>query len=221
MKPGDELVSLLRDPNVSLVRIDWSRLVASIAGGGDLLECSRHPLGFLHVELSPLFNLAPNERLRLHYWPTAGANADSIGSLHDHVWNLASVVAAGSLLDRTFTPVASIDGEYEGTRVFYGQGANQFLTDGFYDLHFERELTIGPNQVYRVPSRTVHDSSVVTAPAVTFVLAQDDEAAAHFGPLILQRRDLEGKGTAVRETFDLDEALRLVASELVGHGGPS
>lgn len=214
MTASSGLVTLLRDEKVTNVDIDWEDLLLLIESRSHELLCSRHPLGFLHIELTPIVQLNAGERLRLHYWPSLGANADAIGSLHDHVWHLASVVAAGRLRDRTLRPVRDPEGDYEGTRVDYSNQGNAFVREGMFSLTFEREIVVGPNMVYRVPSRVVHDSSVVEAPAVTFVLARDDDRAASDGPLILQRPGGRSEGTAVRSPFDVTKALKLVRARV-------
>ena len=193
--------------------IEWLSLIAFLEARSTRLQCTRHPLGFLHLELSPVASLRDGERLRLHYWPHEGSNPDAIGTLHDHVWTLASVVAAGRLRDRTFGVVPDPDGTYRGATVEYGSAANHFTDCGRFELTFERELLVGPGEIYRIPSRTVHDSEVIDAPAVTFVLAEDDEDAATKGPLLLQA-GTSGTGTAVRDPVDCAAALSLVRRRL-------
>ena len=78
MTACSDLVPLLRDDRVTDVDIDWESLVASIESRANEVVCSRHPLGFLHVELTPIVELAASERLRLHYWPNLGSSADAI-----------------------------------------------------------------------------------------------------------------------------------------------
>ena len=214
MTTCSELAALLRDEHISVIGADWEELVASIQARADELACSRHPLGFLHVELTPIVDLEPRERLRLHFWPSVGANADAIGSLHDHVWDLASVVAAGQLTDRTLRPKPDLEGDFEGIRVSYSDQGNTFAREGRFSLAFERETVVGRNMVYRVPSRVVHVSSIDQEPTVTFVLARDDDRAAADGPLILQRRGEQGEGTTVRTPFDVTEALKLVKARV-------
>lgn len=215
MTTCSDLVTLLRDDCVTKVDLDWEALVLSVQSRANEILCKRHPLGFLHVDLTPIAELGPSERLRLHFWPTLGSNADAIGSLHDHVWHLSSVVAAGSLRDRTLRPVRDPEGRYEGIRVNYLDQGNAFVKEGKFALAFDREIVVGPNSVYRVPSRVVHDSSVVEAPAVTFVLARDDDRAAVDGPLILQRLGGQTVGTAVREPFEVSAALELVKARVM------
>lgn len=214
MTACSDLAALLRNERVTNVEVDWEALVHSIQARAHEITCSRHPLGFLHVELTPIVELESHERLRLHLWPKLGTNADAIGSLHDHVWHLASVVAAGRLKDRTLRPVPDPDGDFEGIRVHYSNRGNTFVRAGMFSLTFEREIVVGPNAVYRVPSRVVHDSSVVDAPAVTFVLARDDDRAASDGPLILQRPGGLVGGTAVRSPFDTTKALEIVQARV-------
>lgn len=187
--------------------MEWLPLVEAIPND---LPCNRHPLGFVHIELTPVASLKSGERLRVHYWPQAGANADQIGTLHDHVWSLASVVAVGSLRDRTYVPMADPAGAFDGTRVVYGEDRNEFVPAGTFNLTFDRETHVGGGAVYRIPSRRVHDTTVVEAPAVTFVLAQDDPDALAKGPLILQARGQLGVGTEVRQPFHCAEALALI-----------
>lgn len=213
----NELVGKLRELRTIKVRVDWLSLAKTIPSN---LPCTRHPLGFLHIELTSIASLYDGERLRLHYWPKSGSNADEIGSLHDHVWSLASAVAAGGLRDRTYQPVPASSGEFIGTRVFYGASRNEFSKEGTLDLSFERELTIGPDEIYRIPSRVVHDTEIVDAPAVTFVFSKDDPDASERGPLILQPHGHADSGTEVREPYDCGKALSLVEERLAARPRP-
>ena len=106
------------------------------------------------------------------------------------------------------------EGDFEGFRVNYSDQGNTFVRQGMFSLTFEREIVVECNSVYRVPSRVVHDSSVVEAPAVTFVLARDDDRAASDGPLVLQRPGRRSEGTAVRSPFDVTKALELVRARV-------
>jgi hypothetical protein len=214
MNPLATLLGKLRGQDLAAGgQLDWFQFIEYAEAASPLLQCTRHPLGFLHVELTPIAPLYPGERLRLHYWPHMGANPDEIGSLHDHVWKLASAVAVGGLRDRTFKAVPDQRGHYRGSAVEYGERANRFVDRGRFSLTFERELKVGPGDIYRIPARTLHDSEVVDAPAVTFVLATDDELAATNGPLILHTEAAQ-TGTTVRQPFDASEALSLVRRRL-------
>jgi hypothetical protein len=193
--------------------IDWLSLMNYVEARSGQLRCTQHPLGFVHIELTPVAPLRDTERLRLHYWPHAGSSPDEAGTLHDHVWKLASVVAAGTLCDRTFRVVPDTAGTYKGIAVEYGHSSNRFTDCGRFELAVERELVVQPGQIYRIPSRTVHDSEVVDAPAVTFVLAEDDQDATTKGPLILQA-GTSGSGTAVRESVHCAAVLSLVRRRL-------
>ena len=207
------LVAGLRGRGSAIADIDWLSIVDLLEANSDQVTCTRHPLGFVHLEITSIAPVEKGERLRLHYWPREGSNADEIGALHDHVWDLASVVAAGRLRDRTFRLVSNERGKYRGSVVVYGTSTNHFADRGRFELAFEREIVVAPGEIYRIPSRTVHDSEIVEAPAVTFVLARDDENAATMGPLVLHA-GAGGTGTAVRESFDCGEALVLVRHRL-------
>lgn len=217
MKALQTLVDILRDDALTNADVDWASVVNAIEQGADEISCTRHPLGFLHLELTPLVEVDQGERFRLHYWPNAGTNADAIGSLHDHVWHLSSIVAAGHLQDRTLRPILDDSGDYDGIRITYSDKGNSFRPIGRFSLSFERELTVRPGSIYRVPARVIHDSAVLEAPSVTFVLARDDEIALSVGPLVLQRRGGLIHGTPTRVPVDVASAVKMIRQRLLSN----
>lgn len=159
------------------------------------IQATRHPLGFTHLELTEILESRPGERVRLHIWPSKDAG-DSAGNVHDHTWDLTSIVLFGELHDRDFSPRSTPDGPYRGSRVTYGD-VNAFDLVGRYHLDEVRDRRVTAGHVYKVPPRIVHESEVVSVPTVTMVLAHEARPASDPGPMIFSK-DGVPVGTSVR-----------------------
>jgi hypothetical protein len=187
------------------IAVNSLQLVDEVTGNLEVLAAFRHPLGFLHVELTPLLRLPRAERLRLHIWPSTSYLGDPAGNIHDHTWSLTSVVLRGSLRDRNYEPIPCERGAYTGTRVVYGE-QNAFVDDSRYSLEKVADRTVVPGQVYKVPARVVHRTDVTTAQTVTVVLAEETQDERG-GPLLLHR-DGAVVGTSVRARVSTAELSR-------------
>lgn len=188
------------DPGL-LLRAVQSQLVA--------LQGWRHPLGFLHVELTSLVKVPQGCRFRLHIWDNTNGTIDELGDLHDHVWDLRSWVLHGALIDVTYGPTRSDSGEFWGSRITYGARnvAGERLR---YDLNRIQERRIEAGNYYTIPYGTVHSSSPALVPTVTLLVSFENPAAALEGPLVLSPSSQGGGITAERVQVSADELMESI-----------
>lgn len=189
--------------------------------GRSLLECLassigeiavyRHPLGFLHFDLTSIAQIEGGGFARLHIWDRQLSPPDPAGNVHDHTWQLHSLVLVGSLRDRTFQPFESAAGSMKAVQVIYGS-TNEFIDSGTFDLRLVRDQIFTKGDIYTIPSRMVHESEVLSEPTVTFVVGIPDSHAKSNGPLIFSRDRAPVMGTPVREQVSSQLALDALMS---------
>lgn len=198
------------------LRVDGVQLVHRLQGSGPL-QCERHPLGFSHIELTPLLPAHIGCRLRLHYWPEVDLRHDGLGSLHDHSWDLASCVLTGELEDTVYETREEESGEWWATRVRYADSGNAFIPAGRFAVKISRTRVVSSGECYYLPSRCVHSSRVAHAPAVTLIVTRDDAYAKLCGPLVLSRGAVGAEtGTRFRERCDWRATLAEVEEAIGG-----
>ena len=198
-----------KDP-LSTTPEDLAGLIERSRGG--MLAVS-HPLGFDHLELTPLFDLPRGQRVRLHVW-TGRALDDDLGSLHSHTWHLESLVLQGTIIDTIFLPEEDPRGEYIGSRLVYGDN-NVARPAGRFRLISKGIRTVSAGSRYRIPAGAVHNSEAAEFPLVTLVHSVDDPSEVEQGPLVLSRGVKAGSATPVRPALSSDrfeEVLRMVRS---------
>jgi hypothetical protein len=138
----------------------------------DLLDSSTrlHPLGFFYA----IEELDENVTLRYHLWPKDwSVPRDQVGGeIHDHIFELNSIILAGTLRHQTFDFLPSGQGEHEIVRVAYTQDGSQLARSGERgELKVVSDETYHPGTVYRVPAGTIHRADASETPAATLVLA--------------------------------------------------
>jgi hypothetical protein len=214
----DGAVNALRSTNRHdyYLRIDVPAVLIDVAKRSKNLTSTKHPLGFLHVDLTPAMT-APmkGEAFRLHIWGSDDAEPDALGALHEHTWQLTSLVIVGSLLDRNYVAEPDADGGYEGVRVNYGV-QNTFAAEGVWSLRLVRTRVVRAGGIYNIAPRVVHETTLLSTPTVTLVRAWENESEAKEGPLVLVPRGQELRGTPSRERIPatyVGEVLRKLASE--------
>jgi len=178
----------------------------------------RHPLGFYHAELTHLVPAESKERFRLHVWLDAVGSSDSLGDLHEHTWDLTSLVLAGSVRDSNFSPVASPSGRYMGSRIRYDD-VNTAESVGSFDLVpvVERKIEVGEH--YQIPSRTIHLNSPGSIPTVTLVRSLEDQRGD--GPLVLSPKSVNAVfATGTRERVDLANVMAKLNQMLASAAHP-
>lgn len=185
-------------------------LVSEVRESIQRIPVTKHPLGFVHYDLSKMSDLPSGGFARLHIWDRELATPDPAGNIHDHTWHLTSAILAGSLRDQTFLPRENTSGALSAAQVLYGQ-TNSFEAAGRYDLVPLSDQVFKRGDIYTIPSRIVHESEPLEKPTVTFVVGIPDENAALSGPLVLSRlATTVPKGTARRETVSQGEAVDLL-----------
>jgi hypothetical protein len=100
--------------------------------------------------------------------------ADPVGALHDHTWELRSAVLVGEVTDQYLTPREVTNGAYKAFRINYAEDGNKSeLLDGLWDLDQDGLRTVRSGEVYALPPRVVHLSTVRSFPTATLVAAVD------------------------------------------------
>jgi hypothetical protein len=206
----ESVVSCLREAaDGDSYSIPVQALIKEVMSSIENLTADQHPLGFLHIELTPLIETVSDERVRLHVWQHAGQRGDNLGNIHDHTWELSSMVLLGALKDYSYSPQEDSNGRYTGIRVTYGD-RNSFEPCGSYSLLQINERIVKRGVVYQIPARTVHQTEIIRVPTLTIVRALEN-AKDRDGPLVLiPRANSSLSGTAVRKRAGPDHVRRLL-----------
>lgn len=213
----DEILAIDYD-----VAVAWNarEFLEAIVNSASDFQSWRHPLGFIHSELTPLVAAKSGTRYRLHVWDNKLGTRDDLGDLHDHIWDLKSWVLYGLLEDSTFRPVRSESGDFFGSRIIYGD-ANSASPESKYRLDRVQLRRVGSGSLYTIPSGVVHSSKPIEVPSVTLVVSEEDPEAASRGPLVLSRKRAGSSATSVREEVSSDEVRIVVRDILAGVGADS
>lgn len=116
-----------------------------------------HPLGFIHVELA---GTSDGETYRLHLWSAEHRNPqEQRDRVHDHLFNVASRVVAGSVENIRYRFVADKSGDYQEYRVDYQSGYSCLIETGVVgQLHVVGRERIEPPTRYFVPRCELHET---------------------------------------------------------------
>jgi hypothetical protein len=138
------------------------------------LPVQQHPLGFAHYELSSLFTLDPDRRVRLHVWSERSVEQrDEFGTIHAHNWHLKSHVLVGALEDLIIDAVPRPDGPYRLLRVNYGEDENTIVPlEGAYEAQTRDSRRVGRGGQYSLEPQVLHETRVLRLPTATLVLAR-------------------------------------------------
>lgn len=177
--------------NFDFSNISLDHVLNAINEAGNNVHVWKHPLGFYHAELTQLIKLPANERFRLHFWLDQCGVSDGLGSLHEHTWDLTSLVLEGIVIDSNLRTLASSEGEYLGSRISYGT-ENKAIEAGRFDLEITNTRVLKKGMFYQIPSRVVHLNEVGQVPTVTLVRSIADNLP--MGPLVLAKVN-HGQGT--------------------------
>jgi hypothetical protein len=129
----------------------------------------RHPLGFLYASEAVSDGLS----LRYHLWPEGWhvPETQSGSEIHDHVYELNSLVLGGVLRHETFEAVPTPDGDCELLEVAYSaEGSSLRRTETRVALRPLSNEVYGAGTAYRLSPGIIHRASAVAAPAATLVL---------------------------------------------------
>lgn len=187
-----------------------AQVLRSVAGICAELAATQHPLGFLHVDLSPL---VPCGSARLHLWNEEFVGqADPLGRLHDHTWELRSAVLAGSLVDHVLEPSSDPRGPLVAYAVRYGNHANQLeRLAGHWRLEEVEARSVGVGSIYSLAAGLVHRTEVSELPTVTLVVPIERGGP---GPRVFASSALKDVGAAPRRPVSA-QAVRAALLDVV------
>lgn len=213
----NQLVDDLRAGRIPKVGPEDTDLVLKdLAKGLDQVCVTLHPLGFVHFDLRNLTPLGVGEFARLHVWNPNLSPLDAGGAIHDHTWNLSSLILKGSIRNINLKPEPDASGDFTGLRVNYG-ATNKFEPAGRYKLTLVSDEVHSTGSTYRIPSRIVHESRLLSRSAVTLVVGSSDSQASVLGPLILTRGTTASPGTSIRQELNHHQAGTIIDSLLREH----
>jgi hypothetical protein len=130
----------------------------------------RHPLGFFYG----IQQISDRNTMRFHLWPEKWRiPVDQVaGQIHDHIFELNSLIITGELFHQTFDFLPDSGGDHEILKVQYNHSQSRLVrSNEFGRLRMKLEETFRPGEVYRVPNGTIHRANPAQAPAATLVLA--------------------------------------------------
>lgn len=128
-----------------------------------------HPLGFFYLAV----NVSASRSIRYHVWlDRASISEDQkAGEIHDHRYELNSLVLAGSLLHETFASSQKEGGGFSVFEIEYHESSSRAGTHrGDVDLTELSRNEHSTGEAYRLPPRTIHRAQPLTLPAATLVL---------------------------------------------------
>ncbi len=190
------IAAIAASPDGACLEIDVAHILTLMADRAQSISATKHPLGFIHAELTPLVPSIPaGTRVRLHIWKDPVFVADELGLIHDHIWSLE--------------PIASPEGEYVGFRVGYGE-TNQFRLEGRWCLTESTRRSISAGQVYSLQPRIVHRTEVSIFPLVTLLVTVDKKDGGP-GPMVYSRR-AKSTGTSIRASVHPTALANLLGS---------
>jgi hypothetical protein len=173
-------------------------MVARLAGQDHQERWTIHPLGFFHLAE----DVGPDARLRVHVWPRGWTVSDEQvgGEIHDHVFDLRSLVLAGSIKNEVFEAVEDRNGKFRLLNIEYGRDTSRVgLSGPAVRLEELSDCVHTSGEVYSVRAGVFHRSSAKETPAITLVLAASPSmgkhplvalAAGHPPPSAFMRRNL-------------------------------
>ena len=169
-----------------------------------------HPLGFYYA-----VDLSGEIPLRYHIWPTNWAMPESQvdSEIHDHIFELNSVVLLGGLLHETFDFLPSLTGRQEIVRVRYDGNLARLSRDGeFGELRKVSDDIFREGTAYRLRRGMFHRAQPTNLPTVTLVAAVPNES--NEGPRIVIDRnttELAEFPRPVLEPKEIDLVLTAIA----------
>lgn len=126
----------------------------------------RHPLGFVLIA-------DPDAPLRYHLWPSAWPipAGQETGEIHDHIFELNSLIIAGEVRQLTYAPTVSSGGTHRVFEVDYGPDASgmiETLNSVALEIVTDERFTVGT--AYRLDAGMVHQFETTQRLAATIVL---------------------------------------------------
>jgi hypothetical protein len=209
VEPLRRAVNMVRSSSDGdVLALSSQQLLELISSKAGRFQAFRHPLGFIHAELTDLLDEHfAGMRVRAHIWTSPCPESDVLGLVHDHMWQLKSCVLVGELTDLAIEAVADVRGSHDAIRVSYGQ-KNEFTHEGRVNLREVQRRNVRPGQVYHIPSRRIHETVIDEAPVVTLLVSQDDPPGSP-GPLVFAPHPAELAGTAERSLISGREVAEI------------
>jgi hypothetical protein len=162
----------------------------------------RHPLGFFLISE----RIHDNFVLRYHIWTENWVIpvGQESGRIHDHCYELNSLVIAGSLNQRTFNVHVSNNGAHDIFEVHYRtMNSGLFPTGLRAHIELEYDETFDVGTAYRLPAGVIHCADPLKAPTATLVLAISIPGA--LPPRVLVEIGQDPPGEFNRAPLDLEE----------------
>lgn len=140
----------------------------------------RHPLGFLVAKAECGVGTA----LRLHFWSKKWKALQSGFEVHDHGFDLESLVITGHVQQTVYEAVDDRDGANRVYTVEYsGKASVLEASSRLVRLSIIREERFAEGQTYTLPARVLHQLECVADEAVTLVLTHTQrELPVTLGP---------------------------------------
>ncbi len=168
-----QLIEALRQKRASEVA---ERIHGLVAVGDDApaqLVLRWHPLGFVHGTVGRVGDTA----VRLHIWhPSLRRIQDPAWLVHDHVWDLESLLLAGELTNEDYLSEQAPDGDRLLYTVAYNEQTSVLASSGlrvFSELDAATPIPV--HETYRVSRGAFHSTTVpLRRGAVTLALAKDE-----------------------------------------------
>jgi hypothetical protein len=132
-------------------------------------KARRHPLGFVHLSEQ----LDDRMTLRYHFWPVGWTlpSGQESGALHDHQFELNSIIVAGSLQQSTFNDLYDVNGGYAVFEVNYSSLGSALHSSGMrVNLEMETRNIFCAGTAYRLPPGVPHEIEPVARPSASVVL---------------------------------------------------
>lgn len=196
-----------------VLHVDSREILDSVIERVHVVRAFWHPLGFVHAELTELLEeRSAGLRMRLHVWHSSVVQSDALGLIHDHAWQLKSLVLVGELTDLSIEASVDSGGSHDAIRVTYGP-EHDFHHESRVNLHIARRRRVQPGQVYHIPSRAIHETVIDVAPVVTLLVAQEDPPGSP-GPLVFTPHHSTLSGTPVRVPVPHRNVARILRDAL-------
>jgi len=132
-----------------------------------------HPLGFFVATK----RIDTQSALRFHVWPNGFDTSQSQagGEIHDHIFELNSLVVAGALQQKRFTCRYDASGTHDVLEVGYTKdGSNLCASGSKAILNLEKEEQFNAGTIYKLPIGSIHHAAAVTHPTASLVLTTRD-----------------------------------------------
>ncbi|WP_432033193.1 hypothetical protein [Streptomyces antibioticus] len=204
-----------RTPDGHPVEVDVDDLVLRIAARvatGELVA-RRHPVGFLHVDVSALGGAPHEVEFRLHLWDRLEPRSDGLGNLHDHGWSMTSAVLIGELEESTFTAAKLPGSDVAFVRVTYTAEGNDFSQEGDYTITEVYQRRVPAPLAYRLGPRILHMSTIVKSPTITFVVA-DRRTVGSYRPLVMVEEQEAPTRVGLRPVISPHDAAEMLRAAI-------